>query len=117
MPHVFQAPEGDKGVYRTLLASIVIMTLAIVFMLGMVLGRFLSPSSPARNPVAGVSFADAPVIEIGLPDGMQARETFVDAERVTILAVTADGGRRVFTAPLAGLDGAVQLRLPDAPEM
>ncbi len=115
MSHVFQAPPGDKGTFRTLLGLIVIMTLAIAFMMGMVVGRLLSPSAAPRNPVQGVSFVEAPVIEIALPEGLAAEETHVDAERLTIVARAETGERRVFTAPLANLDGPVQLRLPDAP--
>ncbi len=103
------APQADNsGMVRTLVFAIGVMTLAVAFMVGAIFGRLSAPAG-APAPVAGVDFAAAPQVEIGLPPGALVVDQSVSAERLTLTLQSARGETFVYTTPLSGYDGPVRL--------
>lgn len=103
-----------SGTARMLIGMIVVMTLAIVFLVGMIIGRLASPV--AEPPPSGaIDFAAAPELTLTLPADVTVREVRAGDGRVTLEVVTAAGETQVFTAPTAGYRGPVRLRIATAP--
>ena len=98
----------QTGMVRVLIVAIVLMTLAIVFILGAMISRLLNPRIEATAQDT-VDFAAAPEVEIGLPPGARVLETHVSAERATFVVETAEGERAVYTTPLIGFGEPVRL--------
>jgi hypothetical protein len=102
-------PAQQAGMVRVLIIAIALMTAAIVFLLGAIVARILSPSAAERPQAATIDFAAAPVVEVGMPAGARVVETHVSADRATFVIEGVEGGRAVYTTPLAGFDEPVRI--------
>lgn len=111
MTHVFAPPPENQGLFRILAGSIVVMTLAAAFMLGMIVGRILTPSGAPAPSSTDLVAAEASEVALTLPQGARALEVEIGADRMTVLYETADGAREVFTAPLSALRGPARVRV------
>ncbi len=109
----FSAPPGQEGKVRTLLISIGVMTVMMVFMLGMILGRLLAPGGAPPAPEA-IAWDTVPVMEIRLPADAQVVRESVGEGRVLIAYETPDGARGVLSAP-APVGAAHLVYVTDAP--
>ncbi len=95
MSSPFTAPPGQEGKVRALIAAIALMTLAMAFMLGMIVGRLLAPGGGAP---ASVDAAGLAVMEIALPPGAVAlRESL--GEGALIVAYEGPSGRGALVTP------------------
>lgn len=96
MTSLFTAPPGQEGKVRALIAAIALMTLAMAFMLGMIVGRLLSPGGgPAP---AAVDAAGLPVMAITLPPGAAPLRESV-GEGALIVSYEGPRGRGAVVAP------------------
>lgn len=93
---------------RTLIVAIVLMTAAIVVILGAMVMKLLAPGD-AAPPRGTIDFAAAPEVEIGLPPGARVLETHIAADRATFVVETHEGERAVYTTPLTGFDAPARL--------
>ncbi len=98
MTSLFAAPPGQEGKVRALLGAIALMTLVMAFMLGMIVGRLLTPGA-APLPDA-LNAADLPVLEITLPAGARSPSARVSDGRLIVAYDGAPGsGALIAAAP------------------
>lgn len=85
---------------RGLVAAIVLMTVAMVFMGGMIVGALVGPGRPAGSGEALAS-GDLPEMAIGLPLGAEVVRAAISGERLMVVYVAADGEQEalVLAAP------------------
>lgn len=113
MTSPFSAPPGQEGKVRALIAAIVLMTLAMAFLLGMIVTRLMTPSSAA--PPARIDVASAAEMEIVLPAGARVVRESVGEGRVIVAYEGPDGGRGAIAAPAPAGTVHIVYRIADGP--
>lgn len=95
---------------RLLIVSIVVMTLAMVFMAGMILGALIAPGR-VPPPPAEVVAAELDEMVVVLPKEAAALDVVVVGERVVVRYVGADGALGLASIPAP--DGAARVRVQE----